>query len=306
MEPKILGPFGGTQNGAGDMLAGALIGSLANGNRCYNGNCGNGFFGGNGGFGDILAFFLGAMMNNGWNGGGLFGGGNNQNAQLAQDFLAQAIDNNGQRQQDAIANLSTLLGTNFDQVNTTFMSVKDQLAAMASNIQLGQCETRSSIERTGTAVVNANNQGVRELTALMNQQFSQKQMADCQRERNVIDAINANGRAAIDKMDAIEDARKDREIAELQRKLSACENEKFIANYVSQAIAPVIGGLNAVSKQVSDICCKMPQTVTLPYSGLTVVPNWQAQIGYDIAGSAIANRFFPSPAATTTTTTPAA
>lgn len=302
MDTKILGPIGGN-SGFGDAVTGALIGSLANGG-CRGGNCGNGgFFGGNNGFADgLIGFFIGAMCGGGNGFGGLFGGGNNQQLQTAQDFLLQAVNNNGQRQTEAIANLASTLGASFDQVYNTFLSVKDQLTTMARNVEVGQCETRSTIERMGNDVINAGNQGTREITALLNQQFSQQQMSDCQRGRDIIDAINSNGRATIAKMDAIEDARKDREIAELQRKLAQSENEKFIAGYVSQALAPVIGGLNALGKEVGDIACKLPQTVTLPYSGLTAVPNWQAQVAYDIAGSAIANRLFPQ----TTTGTAAA
>lgn len=302
METKILGPIGGNSGGDSNLLAGALIGSLANGNNCNGNNCNGGLLGGNGWGAGLIGFFLGALLNNGGNGFGLFGGGNDrQNAQLAQDFLTQAIESTGQRQTDALQNLANSLNTSFDQVYTTFMSVKDQLATMAGDYKLGQCQTQGTIERTGNDIINAGNQSTREITALLNQQFSQQQQSDCQFRHDIIDAINANGRAAIAKMDAIEDARKDRELAEANRKLAQCENEKFIMGYVGQSLAPILGTLTALGKQVDGIACKLPQTVTLPYNNLTAVPNWQAQIAYDIAGSAIANRLFPSQADATAT-----
>lgn len=292
MDAKILGPIGGNGGGGSDLLTGALLGSL-------NGNNNGGILSGNGnGLGaGLVGFLIGAMVNNGGNGLNLFGGGNNQAAQQqAQDFILEAISHQGQRQTDAIANLANTLNADFNLVYNTFMGVKDQLTAMAGNMQLGQCQTQGTIQNTGNSIIQAGQANTQAITQQLYNQFSQQQMSDCQGRRDIIDAINDNGRATLAKMDAIEDARKDREIAELQRKLAESENQKFIAGYVSQALAPVIGGLNAVSQKVSDICCKLPETVTLPYSGLTVVPNWQAQIGYDIAGSAIANRFFPSQA----------
>lgn len=303
---KILGPIGG--NGGGNdnsLLTGALLGSLGNGN-----NNGGLLSGNNNGLGaGLVGFLIGALVNNGGNGLNLFGGGNNQAAQQqAQDFILEAISHQGQRQTDAIANLAGTLNADFNLVYNTFMGVKDQLTAMAGDMQLAQCETKGAIQNTGNSIIQAGQANTQAISQQLYNQFSQQQMSDCQGRRDIIDAINDNGRATIAKLDAIEDARKDREIANLQRKLSESENQKFIAGYVSQALAPVIGSINAVAKDVNDICCKLPQTVTLPYSGLSVVPSWQAQVAYDIAGSAIANRFFPSQAdaaAGTTTTTPA-
>ena len=310
MDAKILGPIssGGNNNGVSDALLGAIIGSNQNnGGGLFSGN-GNGLTSG------LLGFFIGALANGGWNGGGgLFGGGNNNAVEQAQNYLMEAINHRGEAQTTALANLAATLNADFNLVQTTFLNVSDKLCAMANSITTTGMQTQATVERTGasiTAGINSGFQslagqisgGFRDITMQAAQNHSADILSDCQNKHDIIEAINANGRAAIAKMDAIEDARKDREIAELQRKPTQSETEK----YVGQALGPVFAGLNAVAKQVSDIACKLPQTVTLPYSGLTVVPNWQAQVGADIVGSAIANRFFPSQAdaaAGTTTTT---
>lgn len=311
---KVLGPIqGGNGNAMSDALTGALIAGINNGNN-------GGILGGNGNglLGGVLGFFLGAMINGGWNGGGLFGGGNNNALEQSQNYLMEAINHKGELQTQALQSLANTLNADFNLVQTTFNSLSDKLCTLAGSVRETGMQTQATVERVGSNIVASGNQNTNAIVAGINGGFrdvqgqlcngfrdimsqaanfqSQDQMRDCQTKYDIVDAINANGRATIAKMDAIEDARKDREIAELQRKLTQSESEKFIAAYVSQSLAPVMGTLNVITQKVNDIACKQPNTVTLPYSGLTAVPTWQAQVGYDIAGSAIANRFFPSQA----------
>ena len=72
---------------------------------------------------------------------------------------------------------------------------------------------------------------------------------------------DANTRAVIAKLDQIEDSRKDREIASLTAALTAANSRAERA----AELAPIL-------KQLNDIQCRQPQTVTLPYSCATAVP----------------------------------
>ena len=115
----------------------SLLGYLAMGNN-------NGDFFGNGGLGaGIVGFLLGAMFNGGFgNGNGFFGGnGNNAAAALGAqatannntDLLMNAITNSGERQHEAVQTLSSMLGQDFNLVNSGVQTIQTALAIIAAN-----------------------------------------------------------------------------------------------------------------------------------------------------------------------------
>lgn len=72
----------------------------------------------------------------------------------------------------------------------------------------------------------------------------------------------------LNKLDAIEDSRKDREIADLTAKLTA-----------STSRAERAAELEPIKKALADIGCKQPNTVTVPANNGVLVPNcvmWNA------------------------------
>ena len=76
----------------------------------------------------------------------------------------------------------------------------------------------------------------------------------------------------LNKLDAIEDSRKDREIADLTAKLTA-----------STSRAERAAELAPIYKSLSDIQCKQPNTVTVPYQPFVTVPNcvaWNAAYNF--------------------------
>lgn len=66
----------------------------------------------------------------------------------------------------------------------------------------------------------------------------------------------------INKLDSIEDDRKNRQIAELTAKLTAANSRAERA----AELAPIVQKLN-------DIGCRQPNTVTVPYQPFVTVPN---------------------------------
>lgn len=81
---------------------------------------------------------------------------------------------------------------------------------------------------------------------------------------------DANTRAVLGKLDQIEDSRKDREIASLTAQLTAANSRAERAS----ELAPIYAQLN-------EIKCAQPNTVTIPYSPVTPVPNcvaWNAAL----------------------------
>lgn len=72
----------------------------------------------------------------------------------------------------------------------------------------------------------------------------------------------------LNKLDAIEDDRKNRQISDLTAQLTAANSRAERA----AELAPI-------TKALSDIQCRQPNTVTVPYQPFTTVPNcvmWNA------------------------------
>ena len=256
--------------------------------------CGNrgGAFGNNG-LSDIIALIVIAAIFGNGNFGGLFGGNrgggcalpnminNDSNTQLLMQMLqrngadVQSLANMTNTSADAITaainsvskeicNQGIANGQNFNQALTAIMQGNNALQTQLANCC---CTLRDSITNQGFQ----NQLGQKDIQNGMIAGFGQigNQMATetCAIKQNATD----NTGRILAKMDAIEDARKDREIAALNAQVAT-----LTARAERQAeLAPITQKLN-------DIMCRQPQTVTLPYSCATAVPTslaWQAAYG---------------------------
>lgn len=166
--------------------------------------------------------------------------------------------------QSAICNLGNQEGMNAMQIVNSINSGNASLAS-----QLSQCCCDNKLLTTQQGYENriANLQQ----SQLIQNGFSQVGYASAEQTCAVKQAIADQTLAVLNKLDAQEDARKDREIAALTAQLATVN-----ARAERQAeLAPIVQKLN-------DIQCKQPQTVTLPYSCATAVPTslaWQAAYG---------------------------
>lgn len=301
------GLFGG--NGLGGGILGFLIGMLFPrlfGNGGLFGNNSNGLVGSGNGAGTA---YLGNMISN----------------DNGRDLLMQAITNSGDRSTTAVGQLATSLGQDFNLINSAIQTISTSINQIANQqginalqvinaIQSGNaslssqfaqccCQNQMAIMEQTNALQNGLNTGFNGVQVGLNgvnQAIAAKSAADqlstCQQTYALTDTMNKNYLALDNKIDAMESSRKDREITALTAKVAQLESQNFTTGVIAQAIAPVNAQLASIRADVDSVKCKLPNTVTLPYSGLSVVPTWQAQVAYDIAGSAIANRFFPSQA----------
>lgn len=195
-----------------------------------SGNNNGGFFGNNGGFQDIIALIvIAAIFGNGNFG---FGGwGNNGNNSTEREMIMSAIQRNGVdlsqlasslncsvgRLDDAIGQVSTQLcnfagqnGLSFQQV---INSIQSGNAALASQIASCCCDVR-------TAIADSNyltERGFCNTNQTLVKGFSDIGYAFRDQTCNLEKAGSANTAAIIAKLDAIEDSRKDRELAEKDR-----------------------------------------------------------------------------------------
>ena len=210
-----------------------------------------------------------------------------------RDLLMQAINGNGA----AVQNLANTL-------NCDINSIKGALNGIQSSI----CQVGNQVGMSGQQIVNAIQQGNMGLTQqiaqcccdnklLVTNMGYESQIRDMQNTAqlaNKLDNINNNvvhsfsttayetaqqtcalqngmrdqTQTILSKLDSIEDSRKDRQIAELTAQLTAATSRAERA----AELAPI-------TKALSDIQCKQPNTVTVPYQPFVTVPNCVAYQG---------------------------
>ena len=194
----------------------------------------NGLFGGNGIEGIIGLIVVLALIGgfNG-NGNGLFGGnGNNNNGNnYAYDALLSAIQRNG----TDISQLAQTVGVSSDRIHDAISQLSSQICNFAGQNGLSFQQVINSIQagnasvvkeicdcccRTQTAIQESNyltERGFCNTNQILTKGFSDLGYAFRDQTCDLKQSANANTASIIAKLDAIEDSRKDRELAEKDR-----------------------------------------------------------------------------------------
>ena len=193
-----------------------------------NNNGNGGFFGNNAWEGIIALIVVAAIFGNG-NGNGLFGGGNNNSAE--REMLMSAIQRNGVD----LSQLAQTIGVSNDRIHDAVGNVSTQICNLASQsgqsamqiinaVQAGNAQLTSALAdcccRTQTAIQESNyltERGFCNTNQILTKGFSDIGYAFRDQTCNLEKAGSANTAAIIAKLDAIEDSRKDRELAEKDR-----------------------------------------------------------------------------------------
>lgn len=218
------------------------------------GGFGNNF--GNGGW--LWVLFLFAMMNGGWgNGFGFGGNGNALNNDAGRQLLMQAIQGNG----NAIAQLAS-----------TFNCSIGQVQAAINNVQ-------GTIQQGDAAILQK-----------LNDCCCENRLAICNQTNTLSNAMNTNTQAIIAKLDAAETRALTDKIDALREQNSALSNQLSqehqtlqFGQMIQAATTPIASAVNALQSDVDGIKCKLPQTVTLPFSQATAVPNcYPYGLGYGL------------------------
>lgn len=280
-----------------------------------NGYNNNGDFGLGGWGGGILGFILGILLgNNGFfRGNGGFGGGNGAgtaylgnmiNNDNGRDLIMQAITTNGEMSRLAVSQLATTLNQDFNQVNSAIQTISSSLCNIANQQGLSTLQVVNAIQSGNTALGNQLCQCCCDMRQQLAQNAAADQLAICQQTNTLQNGANANTLSILNKIDAIEDSRKDREITALTAKIAQLESQNFTTGALQQAVAPILGQLANLSNDVESIKRCQPATITLPNNVYTAVPTLLANAGADFIASYWANR--TSQATSGSTTTPAA
>lgn len=245
---------------------------------------GNGGFGGQNGIWGVIYLAIVASIF-GWNNGGFGGfggrGGNGLPAELAgnagRELLMQAIQGNA----SAIQQIASTLNCSSQQIQSALCNIQNSVGLTGTQIinaiQSGDngivnqlstccCNILQAVERQGAATQLQNCQNMNALTTTMNQNAL-----------SLRDGATANTNAVLAKLDAMENQAMQDKIAALTAQNTALQSEisqrnqnATILNNVSQQIAPLVAGLQALQSDVDGIKCKLPNTVSVPYPQLQV------------------------------------
>ena len=254
--------FGENQNGGSNGMLGLLAPLLQKQGVDPNvllAMKGNNGFGGEGGW-FMWVIFLFFLM--GWGGNGWGGFGNNGRGGLANEInndngralLMDAIGGN----RNALSNLAT-------QLNCTEGQIQNAISALTSQVQ----SVGNQVGMSGMQTINALQQGNMQIAQQIANCCCENRLAICQQTGTLQNAIN---NVAVGQEQA--------EMREMQNKIDSLreENSTFKASamtsqIVGQAVAPINQVLAGLQNEVAGIKCKLPETVTTPYSPFTAVPN---------------------------------
>lgn len=273
-----------------------------------NRNCG---FGGEGGF-FLWIIFLFFLMGWGGNGFGGFGNraslagdaalGNLINNDSGRELLMQAIQGNG----NAINQLASAVNCDLNSVKTAINGVMAQIqnvggqvgmssqqiinAIQAGNCQIAGkiadccCENRLAICQQTNTLQNA----INTVAAGQERGFSsvayetQRQTCDIQNSiKSATDAILAGQRDAEiremqGKIDMLREANSQKDVI-----INNGQQTAMFSQMIQSATAPLAGALATLQGDINSVKCKLPETVTLPYSCATAIPTATAYgLGY--------------------------
>lgn len=276
----------------------------------------NGGFGGEGGWfmWVIFLFFLMGWGGNGWGGfgnnrGNLAGDaalGNLINNDSGRELLMSAIQGNG----NAINQLASTLNCDINSVKSAINGVMSQIQGVGNQIGMSSQQ-----------IINAIQAGNCQIASKLADCCCENRLAICQQTNTLQNAINgiATGqergfssvayetqRQTCDIQNSIKSAtdailagQRDAEMREMQNKIDALreinsqkdviinngQQTAVFSSMIQSATAPITNAVNALQGDINGIKCRLPETVTLPYSCATAVPT-QAVFGYNGLGLA--------------------
>lgn len=244
---------------------------------------------GNNGFGDIIALIVIAAIFGNGNFGFGNNGNNNQAATAEREMLMQALQRNGVD----ISQLAQAVQCSNSQILQGINQVATSLCGLGN--QMGQ-NTNQII----TAILQGNNALASQLAScccdmkqIVTKGFADIGYATERQTCSIEKAIAASTAAILEGQRNAEMRELNRDIAERDRRIS--EQATAINNYqqtqtfaamLQQATAPLAAGIQKVQGDVDGIICKLPKTVTLPYSDAQAVPNC---LYYNMFGLPFAN-----------------
>lgn len=263
----------------------------------------NGFGNGDGSWFIWLLFILCFC---GWGGNGFGFGGRGNGAGLANEInndygrslLMDAIGGN----RNALSNLATQLNCTEGQIQQAISALTTQVQNVGNQVGMNGMQTINALQQGNMQIASQLADCCCRVNNNITAMDGNVKLAMCQQTGTLQNAINnvavgqergfsnvayETQRQTCDLHNAIKestqtivDGQKQAEMREMQNKIDSLreENSTFkssamTSQIVGQAVAPINAVLAGLQSEVAGIKCKLPETVTTPYSPFTAVPN---------------------------------
>lgn len=239
------------------------------------------------------------------------------------DLIMQAIKGNGQALQD----VATRMGCNINALQSAIQSVQSGIANVGSQVGFSServinainsgdsniiqalnnccCSTQKEILKMGYENQINNQNQTYQLTSQLNgvnnviqngfrdTNYATQQQT-CSLQNTIKDTTTINTNAILAKLDALSTTALQDKIQALREKnneqataINNAQQSALFGQMINAAVTPINSTLANLSKEVDGIQCKLPNTVTLPYSCATAIPTAMAYnlYGYNNYGA---------------------
>lgn len=248
----------------------------------------NGLLGNNGLGGGILGFLLGLFFGNGWGGGfGGFGGNgaagagflsNQMNNDSGRELLMTAINSNGEASRAAIQNLATMIGQDFNLVNSGVQAIQSGLSSLAIQQAVSVPQIINSIQSGNSALQSQLAQCCCENRLLTTQQGYESQIRTLEQTNQLGAQADRNANAIIGAINAQTVAMNDQFCAAKERDMQAEINRQGdlitqLRNQISndKQTEAFTAAFNALNQKITDLAARQPNTVPVQWPALTAV-----------------------------------
>jgi len=243
-------------------------------------NNNNGLFGGNGGWGGgILGFLLGLFFGNGFGGGNGAGFLSNQiDNNAGRELLMNAINSNGEASRAAIQNLATMLGQDYNQVNTAVAAIQSGLSNLALQQAVSVPQIINSIQSGDCALQSQLAQCCCENRLLTTQQGYEAQIRTLEQTNQLGSQADRNTRTLSDQIAAQTVAMNDGfcqiKERELQGKIDSllAENTSLkSALSEGRQTQQFTAAFNILDNKITELAAKQPNTIPVQWPNVTAV-----------------------------------
>ena len=216
--------------------------------------------------------FLAYLGNNG------FGNGNGRNANT--DFvgsqLAAAIEGNA----NAISNLSTHLDCSIGQVQGALSALQQSICSVGNQVGMSSMQVINAIQAGNSGLASQLAQCCCDTRNAITTQGFENRIATAEQSNFLGAKIDYQTTFLADKFCELEKREMQNKIDSLREAKSTLEaqlsNEHqtlALQSYTAQSLAPISAAISGLQSEVDSLKCKLPQTVNVPYSPVTAIPN---------------------------------
>lgn len=249
-----------------------------------------GLFGNNGWGGGILGFLLGLFFGNGWGGfggwGNGFGGGasgagflsNQINNDSGRELLMNAITSQGEASRAATQNLATMLGQDFNLVNTGVSAIREGIAALTAQTGMSALQIQNAIQAGNAALASQLCQCCCENRLLTTQQGYESQIRTLEQTNQLGAQADRNANAIIGAINAQTVAMNEQFCAAKERDMQAEINRQGdlitqLRNQISndKQTETFNAAFNALNQKITELAARQPNTVPVQWPALTAV-----------------------------------